>query len=72
MAIILDHQLREHIPHTGLEFPITYFHDELVTLPDRTEPVALLVMGYPSSDAEPLELHFKTRPMEDVVFYDSF
>ncbi len=39
MAIILDHQLREHIPHTGLEFPITYFHDELVTLPDRAGPL---------------------------------
>ncbi len=39
MAIIVDHQLREHIPHTGLEFPITYFHDELVTLPDRAGPL---------------------------------
>lgn len=39
MAIILDHQLREHIPHTGLEFPITYFHDELVTLPGRAGPL---------------------------------
>ena len=39
MAIILDHQLREHIPHTGLEFPITYFHDELVTLPDLAGPL---------------------------------
>lgn len=41
-------------------------------IPDNTEPVALLVMGYPSADAEPLELHFKSRPMEDIVFYDSF
>ncbi len=39
MAIILDHQLREHIPHTGLEFPITYFHDELVTLPELAGPL---------------------------------
>ncbi len=39
MAIILDHQLREHIPHTGLEFPITYFHDELAILPDRAGPL---------------------------------
>ncbi len=39
MAIILDHQLREHIPHTGLEFPITYFHDELAALPDRAGPL---------------------------------
>ncbi len=34
MPIILDHQLREHIPHNAIHFPITYFHDELITLPD--------------------------------------
>ena len=39
MPIILDHQLREHIPHNAIEFPITYYHDELVTLPDRTGPL---------------------------------
>ncbi len=39
MPIILDHQLREHIPHNIIEFPITYYHDELVTLPYRTGPL---------------------------------
>ena len=39
MPIIIDHQLREHIPHNAIEFPITYYHDELVTLPDRTGPL---------------------------------
>ena len=39
MPIILDHQLREHIPHSAMEFPITYFHDELVTLPDWSGPL---------------------------------
>lgn len=39
MAIILDHQLREHIPHIGSDFPITYFHDELAALPDRAGPL---------------------------------
>lgn len=29
MAIILDHQLREHMPHAGLSFPVTYFQNEL-------------------------------------------
>ena len=28
MPIILDHQLREQIPHKATEFPVTYFHDE--------------------------------------------
>ena len=39
MSITLDHQLREHIPHNAIEFPITYFHDELVTLPDWAGPL---------------------------------
>ena len=39
MPIILDHQLREQIPHDGTIFPITYFHDELATLPNWTGPL---------------------------------
>ena len=39
MSIILDHQLREHIPHNAIEFPITYFHNELATLPDWAGPL---------------------------------
>ena len=41
-------------------------------IPERFDPVALLVMGYPAPDAAPLHLHSEYRPMEDVVFYDSF
>lgn len=40
MAIILDHQLREYIPHSdAIEFPISYFHDELIILPDWAGPM---------------------------------
>lgn len=39
MAIILDHQLREQIPRNNIEFPITYFYNELATLPDRAGPL---------------------------------
>ena len=39
MAIILDYQLREHIPHNTIDFPITYFHDELISLPDWAGPL---------------------------------
>ncbi len=39
MPIILDRQLREHIPHNAIEFPITYFHDELAGLPDWAGPL---------------------------------
>ncbi len=39
MAITLDHQLKEYIPHNAIKFPITYFHDELVDLPDWAGPL---------------------------------
>lgn len=41
-------------------------------IPENYEPAALLVMGYPAPDAKPLDLHFKSRPIDEVVFYDSF
>ena len=45
---------------------------ETFNIPENYEPTALLVMGYPSEEAKPLDMHFKSRPMEEVVFYDSF
>ncbi len=39
MPIILDHQLKEYIPHNAFDFPITYFHDELATLPNWAGPL---------------------------------
>ena len=45
---------------------------ETFNIPDNIKPVALLVLGYPSEDSEPLELHSKVRPIKDVVFYDTF
>ena len=39
MPIILDHQLREQIPHDALGFPVTYFHDVLATLPNWAGPL---------------------------------
>lgn len=38
MPIILDHQLREQIPHKSTEFPVSYYHDELVELPNWSGP----------------------------------
>ena len=35
-------------------------------------PCAMLVMGYPAEDAKPLPLHFQSRPLEEVMFYDRF
>ena len=45
---------------------------ETFRIPETVEPVALLVMGYPSKDAKPLKLHFQSRPLEEIVRYDEF
>ena len=45
---------------------------ETFGIPEGVEPAALLVMGYPSEDAKPLDLHFKNRPMDEVVRYGRF
>ena len=45
---------------------------EEFNIPENINPAALLVMGYPSQESKPLNLHYESRPMEDVVFYDSF
>ncbi len=45
---------------------------EEFSIPENIDPVALLVMGYPAPDAEPMALHSTFRPMDEVVFYDKF
>lgn len=39
MPIILDHCLREHMPHDRAAFPISFFCDELVGLPNFAGPL---------------------------------
>ncbi|MBR6807065.1 MAG: nitroreductase family protein [Clostridia bacterium] len=41
-------------------------------IPENIRPVALLVMGYPADDAEPLDLHSKYRDMSEVVVMNEF
>lgn len=41
-------------------------------LPDRIEPVALLVMGYPSADCRPSPMHEKSKPVESLIVYNKF
>lgn len=41
-------------------------------IPPHIEPVALLTLGYPANDAEPLDMHFKTRPIEETLVYNKF
>lgn len=39
------------------------------SLPDNLVPVALMVMGYPAEDAEPMNLHSEFLPMEETIRY---
>ena len=41
-------------------------------IPSHIEPVALLVMGYPSPDAKPMHFHNEYRSMGELVVYDQF
>ena len=41
-------------------------------IPKNFMPVALLVMGYPAGDSKPLNLHNSFRPIDEVVFYETF
>lgn len=41
-------------------------------IPEEIEPVALLVMGYPADDAEPMHLHNEFRDKNEIIFYESF
>ena len=45
---------------------------ETFGIPEEVEPVALLMLGHPAEDAKPIEMHYKTRPIEDVVCYEHF
>lgn len=45
---------------------------EVFNIPDNVEAIALLVMGYPSDDAKPLDMHFRSRPINETVFYEDF
>jgi len=42
---------------------------ESFNIPENIEPLAILVMGYPSPQAKPLKLHSEFRPMDEVVSY---
>ena len=45
---------------------------EAYHIPQQVEPVALLVMGYPASDAKPMHFHEEYRDMSELVVYDQF
>lgn len=75
-SIVTTHMMLEaHEVGVGTTW-VMYFDPfgmrEEFNIPDNVEPAALLVMGYPAPDAEPLNLHFEQRSMDEVVFCDTF
>lgn len=55
---------------------VMHFNPQLIreefNVPQDVEPVALLVMGYPSPDAQPYPAHSEFKPEEQLIFYDTF
>ena len=45
---------------------------EEFNIPSNITSYALIVIGYASDDSKPRDMHFNTRPIDDVVKYDSF
>ena len=45
---------------------------ETFNIPENYEMAALLVMGYPSEDSEPIQMHSTFRPEDEIVFHESF
>jgi nitroreductase len=55
---------------------VMYFDPEKLiagfNLPEKLLPVAMLILGYPASDAQPAERHALRNPLESIAFYDRF
>lgn len=75
-AIVATHMMLEaHNIGAGCCWVMHFDPDEMrntFEIPENIIPVALLVMGYPAPDSEPIELHSKFRPMDEVILYDRF
>ena len=41
-------------------------------IPDYIEPLAILVLGIKHDDAFPSEMHTKFRPIDEIIFYETF
>lgn len=75
-SIVATHMmLMAHSLGVGCTWVMHFEPEKMIStfnIPQNVIPHALLVMGYPSEDAKPLELHSQFRSSDDVVFYDTF
>lgn len=75
-AIVTTHMMLEaHSIGVGSCW-VMHFNPEAMrvefNIPESFEPLALLVMGYPAKDAKAHNYHSQFRPLEEVVYYESF
>jgi len=43
-----------------------------LNIPDRVEPINILVVGYASEDCVPTDRHAERKPLKDTVYYETF
>lgn len=72
-SIVTTHMMMEAWDQGVGSTWVMYFDPEAIThefdLPDHLIPVALLVMGYPATDAQVNPLHHQTKALEEMVTY---
>lgn len=75
-AIVATHMMLEaHEIGVGTCWVMSFDPDAMrkaYNIPSNLEPYALLVMGYPHPDSKPFDMHSSYRPIDEVVFYESF
>ena len=75
-SIVTDHMMLQAASLGVGTTWVMHFNPQLMreefNIPQNIEPVALLVMGYPSPDATPYPQHSAFKPAENLIFYDKF
>jgi len=75
-AIVATHMMLEaHNQGVGCCW-VMHFNPEALketfSIPENVNPLAILIMGYPDDESEPIELHYKYRDKSEIVYYDTF
>lgn len=75
-SIVTDHMMLQAASLGVGTTWVMHFNPQLIkkefNIPQNIEPVALLVMGYPSPDATPYPQHSAFKSAENLIFYDKF
>ena len=64
--VIYQRALEIEMSLSGIEFKREF------EMPENIVPVALLIMGYPSSDSKPSARHTEYKTDEELIFYNKF